>query len=58
MPTTSTEQQSSCLLHLQLVNRTAHVAQCKLDLARRFPDADFSGLGVIDFESFRLLWDR
>ena len=44
--------------HFQLVNITAHVIQCRKDINMRFPDIDFAGLGVIDYESFRLLWDR
>ena len=46
------------LFCLQAVNLTAHWEKVSEDIKQVIPDAGFTGLGVIDWEAWRPMWER
>ena len=43
---------------MQLVNLTEHFMKVEEDIRRVIPDQDFQGIGVIDWEYWRPVFDR
>lgn len=43
---------------IQKVNLNDHLDKCNDDIDAFIPNENFDGLGVIDYESWRPLWDR
>ena len=46
------------VFYFQLANLSAHIQQLALDLNDLIPNTTFSGLAVIDWESWRPIFDR
>lgn len=42
----------------QLANLTGHFSKVEADIAKVIPDPDFQGIGVIDWEFWRPVFDR